>query len=115
MHIIKLSLNSATEIHAYFTIATSTLTVLTLMSFIITACSDAGVIYVNDYEDATQEGIVMCGNFLHPKNKKAFFKSMIAQCQFLRPSLAKHCTYCKVCVNELDHVRVTMFFCFLFY
>lgn len=88
---------------------------LLLGSYTVTVCSDPGIVYKNDYP-----GIELPHRDLEEQQEHAPSSSMLPHpnrsgtvapveslecgiCQFQRPKTARHCSYCGVCVDELDH------------
>eukprot|EP01031_Cornospumella_fuschlensis_P037335 gene37335-45328_t len=85
-----------------------------LTTYTLTVCSDPGIVYKNDYVAASTEAVPQDvesspnSSMLQQTNRpmEMVHSSDLmecGQCQFLRPKCARHCTYCKVCVDELDH------------
>jgi hypothetical protein len=97
-----------------------------LFIYSLVACSDPGIIYKNDYtplhtvedpqnrdvEDpmhAQNQTVLITSTThstptIHRSNNPAVPNTMeCGQCEFKRPVTARHCSYCKTCIDDLDH------------
>jgi hypothetical protein len=99
--------------------------VVLLLTYSCVACSDPGIIYKNDYENIHEEKNSSDEESLTASNEKqqgdsnnintnrSNSRTVIinkvpetiecGQCQLNRPFSGRHCHYCKVCIDELDH------------
>jgi hypothetical protein len=108
-------------------------TFVLLMAYSAVACSDPGIVYKNDFTPMTDGGggdieDPMCGSnssvntnvvSSQPRTLLNVPNSIeCGQCDFRRPYSARHCGYCKVCIDELDHhcpwYSTTILFSFIF-
>lgn len=81
-------------------------TLFLLITYSIVAFSDPGIVYKNDFSDINAGDIEdpMHSSHAIPRVTFALQRSIeCGNCNFQRPLTAHHCTYCKVCVNHLDH------------
>lgn len=93
-----------------------------LAAYSSVACSDPGIIYKNDFtpESTANDGVgdiedpacgasiaITAGSSVVTTPPRAMLdvpNTMdCGQCEFKRPYSARHCTYCEVCIDELDH------------
>jgi hypothetical protein len=81
-----------------------------LVSYSMTVFSDPGIVYKSDYSlaESIQEGDIEESSHTSttpirqaPNLNQATIEC--GNCQFQRPRTAHHCTYCKTCVEKLDH------------
>ncbi|RYG65087.1 hypothetical protein EON64_12660 [archaeon] len=85
-----------------------------LTTYSMTVCSDPGIVYKNDYVAASSDALAQDlesspnssmlqqgGRALETVHGADLMEC--GHCQFLRPKCARHCTFCQVCVDELDH------------
>lgn len=87
--------------------------VVLLVCYTVTVCSDPGIVYKNDHgavvenEALNQDVESQQAAMLHPNGRNGAVNPAglmeCGQCQFHRPTTARHCHYCGVCVDDLDH------------
>jgi len=80
-----------------------------LWAYSVTVFSDPGIIYKNDYPSAediergttsVNTPIMASSNSIMPAVPHTI---ECGQCDLRRPYTARHCDYCKLCVDNLDH------------
>ena len=90
--------------------------ILLLWKYSSVACSDPGIIYRNDLGGYQAQSLLS----IDPENQNATALNELnavsntvhqhqpnsmecGQCQITRPTSARHCIYCKTCIEDLDH------------
>jgi hypothetical protein len=76
---------AAPELHPIIGVFVACNAVVTLSAYAWCAGSDPGIVYA-DRVDQEKGDLVMCG-----------------KCDFVRPTNARHCYICGVCIEDLDH------------
>jgi hypothetical protein len=76
------------NISRIMTYVTIFLLLCVLGSFSFTACSDPGIIFLDEYE-------------IDPETPPSNQAIQCTQCQVIRPSTARHCYHCGVCVDKV--------------
>ena len=82
-----------------------------LWAYSMTVFSDPGIVYKNDYPSPDDRIDVERGsNLTTPimKNSSSIMPAVphtieCGQCELRRPYTARHCDYCKLCIDNLDH------------
>mmetsp|Transcript_17360 Transcript_17360/g.23855 ORF Transcript_17360/g.23855 Transcript_17360/m.23855 type:complete len:239 (+) Transcript_17360:31-747(+) len=81
-----------------------------LIAYSMVACSDPGIVYSNDIQsDDTDLEESKKTSPQGESTRNARLMQRIpdtvecGHCQFKRPYSARHCHYCKVCIDDLDH------------
>ena len=99
--------------------------IVLLSTYSCVACSDPGIVYKNDYDQVEEkvsndEESLTASNDNQGENDSNNITSIrsdsrtviinkvpetieCGQCQLNRPFSGRHCHYCKVCIDELDH------------
>jgi hypothetical protein len=94
--------------------------IMLLGSFCVVAFSDPGTVYKNDYNpvQSTSIEVIEVDNSspLQQMEQSTSARNPAfrcdhqhsdtiecGQCEFKRPKTARHCTYCKTCIDKLDH------------
>jgi len=83
-----------------------------LISYSMVACSDPGIVYLNDHqsevtdtdlEESKKTSLQVESNRNGRLMQRIPDTVECGHCQFKRPYSARHCHYCKVCIDDLDH------------
>jgi len=76
---------------------------LLLSSFIFTACSDPGIVFISPHQsdiESQSPGAITYAKLNNIKNSKGI---PCGKCNIDRPSNAFHCYDCNACMEDLDH------------
>ena len=105
--------NVASQWHPALLVCGIITTVVLLVCYLLTACSDPGVVWLEPDVEIMGVNLATQGKSAAEKLEAGYPSSpkkegnvrmiMCGTCQIERPVTAKHCYECGLCVDELDH------------